>query len=90
MDNVTHAVASHKIEINDSKQVLSFCDVGRHHQNVKVENRIKIIYNPAKSMLVHSIHRWIEVVTQNLWPHGMSLATDILNKYKLNKKMSPI
>ena len=40
-DNVTLAAASHKKQINDSKQTLTFFGVGSHCQNGKVENRIK-------------------------------------------------
>ena len=38
VDNGTHAVASCKKEISDSKQTLTFCGVGSHHQNGKAEN----------------------------------------------------
>ena len=90
-DNGTHAVASCKKEVSESKQTLTFCSVGSHHQNGKAENRIKIICNPARNMLIHAMHRCPEFVTQSLWPHDMSLAIDIRKKHKLDKScLSPI
>ena len=83
-DNGTYAVASYKKEISVSKQTLTFCGVGSHHQNGKAENRIKIICNPARNMLIHAMHRCPEVVTQSLWPYAIYLTTDIRNKHKLD------
>ena len=65
-DNGTYAVAKYKEEIEDKKQSLTFCGVGSHYQNSKAENRIKIICEPARSMLIHAMHRWLEVITQSL------------------------
>ena len=84
-DNGTYAVAKHKEEIENKKQILTFCGVGIYHQNGKAENRIKIICNPDRSMLTHAIYRWPEVATQSLWPHAVSLVVDVRNRYKLDK-----
>ena len=65
-DNVTHAVVRNKEEIENKKHTLTFCGIGNHHQNRKTENRIKIIFNPTRSMLIHADHRWPEVVTPSL------------------------
>lgn len=90
-DNGTYAVAQYKDEIEDKKQSLTFCGVGSHHQNGKAENRIKIICNPARCMLIHAMHRWPEVVTQALWPYALSLAADTRNRHKLDKNgFSPL
>ena len=83
-DNGTYAVAQYKAEIEDKKQSLTFCGVGSHHQNGRAENRIKVICEPARSMLIHAMHRWPEVITQALWPYAVSLAVDIRNKSKLD------
>ena len=85
VDNGTHAVVKYKEEIKDKKQTLAFCSVGSYHQNSKAENRIKIIYCLARSMLIHTMHGWPKVMTQFLWPHAVSLAVDVRNKHKLNK-----
>ena len=60
------------------------CGVGSHHQNGRAKNRIKVICEPARSMLIHAIHRWPEVIIQALWPYAVLLAVDIRNKSKLD------
>ena len=55
-DNGTHAVTRCKEEIENKKQTLTFCGVGRHHHNGKAENLIKITCNVARSMLTHAMH----------------------------------
>ena len=56
MDNRTYVVAKYKAEIEDKKQTLIFCGVGSNHKNGKAENRIKIICNLARCMLIHAMH----------------------------------
>ena len=42
-------------------------------------------------MLIHAMHRWLEVITQALWPHAVSLAVDVRNKLKLDANgLSPL
>ena len=41
----TCAVAMHEEEIENKKQTLTFCTVGRHCQNGKTESCVKIICN---------------------------------------------
>ena len=38
------------------------------------------------NMPIHVIHLWPESIKQSIWPCDISLALDIRNKYKLNKK----
>lgn len=64
--------------------MLTFCGVGSHHQNGKAENRIKITCEPARSVLIHAMHRWPEVIAQDLWLYAVSLAVDVRNKIKLD------
>lgn len=80
----TCAVAKCEAEIEDKKQSLTFCGVGSHHQNGRAENRIKITCEPARSMLMHYMDRWREVIAQALWPHAVSLAVNVRNKSKLD------
>ena len=89
-DNGTCAVAKCKQEVQDQRQTLIFCGVGSHRQNGKAENRIKIICNPARCMLIHAMDRLPEVITQALWPFTISLAVDIRNKHKKNKEGSSL
>ena len=83
-DNGTYTVAQYKAEIEDKKESLTFCRVGSHYENSRAENYIKIVCELARSMLIHIIHRWPEVITQALCPYAILLAVDIRNKLKLN------
>ena len=64
-ENGARAVTKHE------EQNLTFYEVRIHHQNGKSENRIKTICKPARSMLTHATHRWLKVITQELWPHSV-------------------
>ena len=76
-----------KEEMKNKKQNLTFCGVGSHHQNDKAEDMIKIIFNPARSVLIHAMHRWPDATTQSLWPHAVSLAVDVRSRCKLDKNV---
>ena len=41
-------------------------------------------------MIIHAMHLWPDVATKSLWPHSMSLETEIRNKHKLDKKKYPL
>ena len=90
-DNSTCDITSHKEEIENKKQNITFCGVGIHYYNVKAKNRIKIVYNPDRSMMVHAIHRRPKVTAQSLRPHAVSSSADVRNRCKLDKKsVSPL
>ena len=52
--------------IRQSNQKLTFCGVGAHFQNRIAENYIKQITGAGRTMLLHAIYRWPEVVTPTL------------------------
>ena len=81
-DNGTYAVAKYREDIENSKQTLTFCGVGGHHQNGKAEKRIKIVCNPARSMLFHAMCHWPQVINPTLWPFDLSAEADMRNKSK--------
>ena len=85
-DNGTYDVAEHREETNKNKQTLTFCGVDSNNQNGRAENRVKIICNPARVILIHAIHRWPEVVKESLWPYSIPLATCIRKNHKINKQ----
>ena len=75
-------MAKCKDEIQNKKQIIIFCVLGSHPHNGKVEIRIKFICNPERSMLFHTMHRWIEVDNHKLWTFVISLESDLKNKDK--------
>lgn len=84
-DNRTHACAGCRYAILKSNQSITYYGAGTYFQNGKAENRIKTTSNPARTMLLHAMHRWPRVITPALWPFVISMAVDVRNKHKHDK-----
>ena len=65
-DNGRFAANLFKQHVIDKGQTISYCGVGAHHQNGKVERRIRDIVNQARTMLLHAAHRWPNAVSATL------------------------
>ena len=48
--------------INSKDQKTTFCGVGAHHQNGIVENKNKLLTNGARTLLLHGIRNWPQMV----------------------------
>ena len=64
-------------------QQLTFCAVGVHHQNGIAENRIKLICNGARTVLLHAMRKWPKVIRTTLWPYAMQAVVDRHNRLAL-------
>ena len=65
-----------------SKQKLTFCGVGAHHQNGVIENHIKLLSLNSRTILLHAKRMWPEMISTMLWPFALKTASerhDILN-----------
>ena len=78
-DNGIFADNAFKAIIDASNQSITYCGVGGHHQNSLAENRIGILCQNARSMLLHATLLWPEAVTSALWPFAMCLSNDLCN-----------
>ena len=78
-DNGRFADKLFREHVTEKGQTISFCGVGAHHQNGKVEKRIRDIVEQARTMLLHASHRWPKVVTANLWPFALHHAVKLRN-----------
>ena len=56
-----------------------------NHQNDILESCIKTTFDPTRSMRIHAMHRWPEVIKQSLWSCAVSLVVMIRNKHKIDK-----
>jgi hypothetical protein len=52
-------------------QVLTLCGVDAHHQNGKVEKRIRDLQEIARTSLVYAETRWPDAVNSFLWPYAL-------------------
>ena len=78
-DNGRFADNLFKQHVIDKGQTISYCGVGAHHQNGKVERRIRDIVDQARTMLLHAAHRWPDAVSATLWPYALLHAVRIRN-----------
>ena len=59
--------------VNTKSQKLTFCGVGAHHQNGIIENKNKILTTGARTLLLHGIRMWLQMIDDMFWPFVMSL-----------------
>ena len=60
-------------------QSYSFCGVGAHWQNGSVESHIGHITSRARSMLMHAMQKWPNVITSAFWPFCITQAVKMHN-----------
>jgi hypothetical protein len=49
-------------------QDISLCGVNAHHQNGKVEKRIRDVQELARTSLLHAMKKWPDAVNEFFWP----------------------
>ena len=55
-------------EVTLCNQTISFCGVGAHHQNGKVESHIGRLTRGSRTLLLSAQRRWPEAIGEILWP----------------------
>ena len=65
--------------VQESGQTLSFCGVNAHHENGKVERRIRELQENARTMLIDAHKRWPEAISVHLWPYALRMANEMFN-----------
>ena len=83
-DNGRFADTLFREHVKEKGQTISFCGVGAHHQNGKVEKRIRDIVEQARTMLLHASHRWPKAISAALWPYALHQAVNIRNNVTSN------
>ncbi|KAL7546945.1 LOW QUALITY PROTEIN: hypothetical protein ACHAWF_014538, partial [Thalassiosira exigua] len=69
---------------NDKDQTLTFCGVGAHHQNGIIENKNKILTQGARTLLLHGMRMWPQMVDSMLWPFAFKAMAERLNSLQVN------
>ena len=57
--------------INQKNQQINFFEVGAHHQNGIVENKNKILTNGARTLLLHGMIMWPQIIDEMFYPFAM-------------------
>ena len=84
-DNGIFASKGFVEHVEASNQHIDYCGVGTHFQNGIAENGIKISTDNARTMLLHAMYRWPEVIKANLWPFAVSLANWNRDHFRIRK-----
>ena len=70
--------------VNASNQTITFCGVGAHHQNGIVENKNKILTQGARTLLLHGMRMWPQMVDEMFWPFAMKAVAERLNTLQID------
>jgi hypothetical protein len=80
--------------MNDMKnkdQSYSLCGVNAHHQNGRVEKRIRDLQDLGRSALLHGMKLWPDAITMALWPYAVRKAAQDMNSIPRKDKIrSPV
>ena len=72
--------------INKKYQRITFCGDGEHNQNVMVENNNNIFTTGAKTLLLHGMRMWPQMIDKIFWPFSMKSIAERLNSLQIYHK----
>ena len=82
-DNHPFSSKEFREQIRAEQQDLTQCAVGAHHQNGIVERKIRTITTWARTMLLHAMYRWPQIITEEFWTFAVAQAVKIHNAMPL-------
>eukprot|EP00956_Cyclotella_meneghiniana_P001276 scaffold1377_cov23-Cyclotella_meneghiniana.AAC.1 len=83
-DNGRFADKGFQDDCDAHNQTISYCGVGAHHQNGIVENKNKILTQGARTMLLHGMRMWPEMITTMFWPFALKAMAERMNKLHIH------
>jgi hypothetical protein len=78
-DNGVFATKVFQDHVDASDQHQLFCGVGAHWQNGVIERYIGVITTRARTMLLHAMERWPDVITSEMWSFAFMHAVHLHN-----------
>ena len=70
--------------VNRKSQNLTFCGVGAHHQNCIIENKNKVLTTGARTLFLHGIIMWNQIIDNMFWPFLMKYVANQLNSLQVD------
>ena len=58
--------------------------MGAHHQNGIIENKNKILTTGARTLLLHGIRMWQQMIDGVFWPFAMKAVAERLNSLQVD------
>lgn len=77
-------------ELENNYQQIRFSGPYIHHQNGGVERSIGTVFNVARTMMLHAMVRWPEMIEVALWPMSIQYAVWLQNNMPKLTGMAPI
>ena len=69
---------------NDNNQTITYCGVGAHHQNGIIENKNKQLTQIARTLLLHGMRMWPQMIDSMFWPFAIKAAAERMNSLNVN------
>ena len=70
--------------INIKSQKPTFCGVGAHHQNGIIENKNKVLTAGARTLLLHGIRMWPQIIDYMFWSFAIKDVAKWINSLKVD------
>ena len=70
--------------VNENNQRITFCGVGAHHQNGIIENKNKMLTLGARTLLLHGMRMWPQMIDSMFWPFAMKAVAARHNKMQVD------
>jgi hypothetical protein len=89
-DNGVYTAKAIKESCTKKQQNLTFCAVGAPWQNGIAERFIRSIVQQARTILLHAMAKWPEVITEDMWPFAIRHMVHFHNSsIRRDKQQSP-
>ena len=72
--------------INKKYQKLTSFGVGAHYQNVIIENRNKVLTTGARTLFLHRIRMWLQMIDEIFWPFEIKSVAERMNSLQIYLK----
>jgi hypothetical protein len=74
VDNSSFAHKGFLDKVNCKDQKITFCAIRAHHQNGIIENKNRILTLSARTLLLHGIRMWPQMIDTIFWPFAFKAA----------------
>jgi hypothetical protein len=87
-DNGAYTAKILEDDCRKKQQRLTFCAVGAHWQNGVAERFIGTLVTRARTILLHAMAKWPQVVTESMWPFALRYMVNFHNASVLRSKQA--